>query len=458
MPDKRDFYINKAILKHGIKYDYSLVTNVKKRIDIVTIICPEHGEFTQSLHKHICGDGCRKCGSILTGNKISGNAGKHFIEKANKFYNNFYDYSKVNYINAKSDIIIICPNHGEFTKTPNQHLNGYKCRKCTNQTLIISWQTMLKYFNEIHKNKYDYSKVINYNGVDSKITIICPDHGEFVIRAQEHKTRGCKMCKKISKKENNEYIQKDFLLKSVSIWGDLYDYSKVNYVNSQTKVIIICKKHSEFEQLPHNHYKYGCRSCSTQNNKRNLALKNKVSCSFIERSNKVHNNKYNYEKFIYVNSKTGIIIICPNHGEFIIIPNNHLRGRGCPKCFGNYSKISIEWLNYLQVKYNLFIQHADNIGEYHIPKTHFKADGYCKENNTIYEFHGDFWHGNPNVYDLLQINSVSNKTFLELFEKTNNKREILLKLGYNYVQIWENDWNKFINIVINVQRIFKYYH
>jgi hypothetical protein len=460
MSDKSEFYINKAILKHGIKYNYSLVKNVKKRIDIVTIICPEHGQFTQSLHKHICGDGCKKCGSILTGNKISEIARNNFIEKANKIHNNFYDYSKVNYINAKTDIIIICPDHGEYTKKPTQHLNGYKCRKCTNISLIISWKTMLKYFNEIHKNKYNYSKVINYNGVDSKITVICPEHGEFLISAQEHKTRGCKICKKIVKKENknNEDIQKEFLLRSISIWGNLYDYSKVNYINSESKVIIICKKHGEFEQLPHNHYKYQCRVCSAENNKRNLELKYKASCSFRERANKVHNNKYNYEKSVYINSIIKLTVICPDHGEFKIAPNNHLRGKGCAKCFSNYSRISIQWLNYLQLKYNLFIQNADNIGEYRVPKTHFKADGYCKENNTIYEFHGDFWHGNPEIYDLLEINYVNNKTYLELFERTNNKREILLKLGYNYVEIWENNWNKFINIVINLQRIFKYYH
>ena len=87
-------------------------------------------------------------------------------------------------------------------------------------------------------------------------------------------------------------------------------------------------------------------------------------------------------------------------------PNNHLRGRGCPKCFNHYSKSSILWLDFLSKYYNINIQHAENDGEYLIPKTKYKADGFCKENNTIYEFHGDYWHGNPNIYKDDDINTI----------------------------------------------------
>jgi len=454
MTDKTEFYINKAILKHGIKYDYSLVSNVKKRIDIVTIICPEHGEFTISLHKHICGDGCKKCGYILSGEKKSQKAKNEFIEKANKAHNNFYDYSKVDYKKAIIDVRIICPEHGEFIQTPNHHLSGYKCRNCVKQQLIIPWKVQLNEFNKNHNNFYDYSKVSNYKGVDTKITIICPEHGEFIIRAHDHKKRGCKFCKK----EIKIYDVDNFLKRSIETWGDTYDYSKVIYTGSENKVIIICKKHGEFKQLPSNHYKYPCRKCSGENNKRNIELKKKCSEDFIEKANKIHNNKYNYSKSVYINAKIKIIVNCSEHGEFKISPNNHLKGKGCVKCFGNYSKISIEWLKYLQVKYKIFIQNADNIGEYNITTPLFKADGYCKENNTIYEFLGDYWHGNPEIYDLLEINKVSKKTFLELLEQTNNKKEKILELGYNYIEIWENDWKKIIKVVINVQRIYKYYH
>ena len=322
----------------------------------------------------------------------------------------------------------------------------------------------------------------------------------------------------------NKLSTGDFIKKATLIWGNLYNYSLTVYINFFTKVKIICKIHGEFFQLCSNHYKYGCAKCKKTNEYKKL-LKNKYSLSFVEKSNKVHNNKYTYEKSNYINAITKVIVTCKNHGEFEIIPNNHLcgkgcrlcadegksirssikfedylpkminvwgntynysninwkgssnyikllcskhgefnilpynhiKGKGCQKCFNRYSKISIQWLNYLQIKYDIFIQHADNIGEFSIMDTRLKADGYCKETNTIYEFLGDFWHGNPEIYDLLDINPRKNMTYLELYNETNDKKEKILKLGYNYIEIWENDWKKFIKTVINIQKIKHYY-
>ena len=90
---------------------------------------------------------------------------------------------------------------------------------------------------------------------------------------------------------------------------------------------------------------------------------------------------------------------------FLQTPNNHLRFSGCPKCNNNgYSKAQILWLDFLSKFYNIHIQHALNEEEFVIPNTKYKADGYCKETNTIYEFHGDFWHGNPKIFTLDEIN------------------------------------------------------
>lgn len=78
---------------------------------------------------------------------------------------------------------------------------------------------------------------------------------------------------------------------------------------------------------------------------------------------------------------------------------------GCPKYSNNtYSKPSILWLDFLSKFYNIHIKHYLNDGEFLIPNTNYKADGYCKDTNTIYEFHGDFWHGNPEIYNPDEIN------------------------------------------------------
>ena len=110
----------------------------------------------------------------------------------------------------------------------------------------------------IHGDKYDYSKV-NYINNATKICIICKKHGEFYQYPYEHLRRktGCTKCGR------RQLSQQQFIEKAKLIHGDKYDYSKVNYINSTTKIIITCKKHGDFIQLPVEHLKkHGCPKCS----------------------------------------------------------------------------------------------------------------------------------------------------------------------------------------------------
>ena len=126
-------YIEKARALHNNKYDYSLITELPKRDTRVHIICTLHGRFEQSFHKHLCGDGCRKCSNEKVGKKRIENASNKFKTQANLLHNDYYDYSKSDYKSAKEPIIIICLIHGEFEQTPNRHLDGGGCRKCSNE-------------------------------------------------------------------------------------------------------------------------------------------------------------------------------------------------------------------------------------------------------------------------------------------------------------------------------------
>lgn len=119
----------------------------------------------------------------------------------------------------------------------------------------------------------------------------------------------------------------EFIEESKAIHGDRYDYSKVVYVNSTTKVIIICPTHGEFEQSPPHHLNGSkCYMCSG---------KNKTTEMFINESKAIHGDKYDYSKVKYIKSSIYVTIICPDHGEFEQIPDNHLRGNNCHKCNGN---------------------------------------------------------------------------------------------------------------------------
>ena len=125
---------------------------------------------------------------------------------------------------------------------------------------------------------------------------------------------------------------KEFIEDARKIHGNKYDYSKVEYINSETRVCIICPKHGEFWQQPNNHLSgKGCKKC------RNYELREGRSLSkndFINRAKQIHGDKYDYSKVEYVNQHTKVCIICPIHGEFLQFPQTHLRGSGCNKCKG----------------------------------------------------------------------------------------------------------------------------
>jgi hypothetical protein len=440
-------FIEKAIKIHGDKYDYSKV-DYNTTSDKVIIICKIHDDFLQTPNGHLNGTGCPKCNGGVKSNT------EEFIEKAIKIHGDKYDYSKVNYNNCHTNIIIICKKHGEFEQSPNNHLRGANCQICVGNYKSYT-EEFIEKARKLHGDKYDYSKV-DYINNHTKVIIICKEHNEFEQTPQSHLSgSGCTQCGIISMKEKQSLNNKQFIERAIEIHGDKYDYSKVDYINAKEKVIIICKKHNnKFKQDPDSHlHGTGCPICGTD------AVKEKRSFNteeFIEKAIKMHGHKYDYSKVNYNNCHTNIIIICKEHGEFEQSPNNHLRGAGCLKCSNNCSKVQIECLTYLEEILNIKIQHAKNEGEFKIPKTRYKVDGYCSKTNTIFEFHGDYWHGNPKIFDKDDINKRAKTTFGELYEKTKNKAEFIKKSGYNLIEIWENDWYNYQSIIVyTIKHIYK---
>jgi hypothetical protein len=123
---------------------------------------------------------------------------------------------------------------------------------------------------------------------------------------------------------------KEFIEKAKKIHGNKYDYSKVEYLDSRTKVCITCTKHGEFWQTPNSHLQgQGCPVCGKINGAKN---KTYTTEEFIERARKIYGNKYDYSKVKYERNDKKVSIICPIHGEFEQMPSQHLNGRGCLKC------------------------------------------------------------------------------------------------------------------------------
>lgn len=309
----------------------------------------------------------------------------------------------------------------------------------------------------VHGEKYDYSK-INYTNSQTKISIFCRScRQSFNQLANSHiQGRGCPTCgvnrsrrtgqKLIRTEEYNREVTKEFIKKAKIIHGDMYDYSVSLVLGSKEKVTIRCKACKQnFEQSVGNHLRgKGCRNCSYED--RGI-LKRLTTEQVVSKFMEVHGNAYDYSKVYYIKQSVKVTVTCNScKSDFLISAPNHFKGYGCPVCSKSrrYSKKGIQWLTYLSKVLRIKIQHAENGGELRIPlegSRFFKADGYSKRTNTIYEFYGDRFHGNPKVFSPdSKPNFYSDLTCKQLFDKTKAREKILKKMGYNVVSIWESDW------------------
>jgi very-short-patch-repair endonuclease len=275
-----------------------------------------------------------------------------FITKATKIHGDRYDYSKVDYLNAKTKVVILCRIHGEFTQTPSNHLSNFNCQKCSNN-FKLNTQTFVEKANQIHENRYDYSKV--------------------------------------------------------------------EYTNTDTPVIISCKKHGDFKQIPdfHINRKCGCPKCS--NNVRFDLLE------FVDKANAIHNNNYNYSKVNYVNNKIPIIIICKKHGEFIQQPYVHLLNHGCPSCI---NKTEFQFFSKIQEIYPT-IQKQYKV-EWCKNKLHLPYDFVIKEYKIIIELDGE-----------QHFKQISNWTSPEIqIEKDKYKLRCANENGFSVIRLLQIDVSK----------------
>lgn len=340
-------FIERAKQIHGDKYDYSFVNYINSSTK-VQIICPEHGVFEQLPSDHLVGKGCQKCARKVVGNKLKGKKRAlpqskinelrdEFIKNARLKHGDKYDYSKVEYVNNKTPVIIICPIHGEFEQRPNTHLNGKdgkgsgcpKCAKVSVSKMQISKRKTTEQFieeaNIIHENKYDYSKTI-YKTAKTKVIIICPIHGDFEQTPNAHLNgQGCPKC------ANKNVTTEEFIEKARKIHGDKYDYSKVNYVNSHEKICVICSKHGEFYIRPcdHLHQNQGCPVCSESKGE-------KIVSEFLKNNNISYVLEYpiSIDKSINSSGIANIDFYLPDYNMFIeyngiqhYIPIEHFGGK-----------------------------------------------------------------------------------------------------------------------------------
>ena len=205
---------------------------------------------------------------------------EEFIEKAKVVHGDRYDYSKVEYVDLKTKVCIICKKHGEFWQVPHSHIKGHGCKKCANKI----------------------------------------------------------------KQPKQTYTQEEIIARIRSLFGERYSYEKVEYKAMKVPISLVChekdvngNEHGEFSIRPDNIFsgKQGCPKCYDDRRSR---LQRKPLETFIEEAKKIHGDLYEYHKVDYVNTNSKVCIVCKIHGDFWQTPSNHLKGQGCPYCSGNAKK------------------------------------------------------------------------------------------------------------------------
>lgn len=286
-----------------------------------------------------------------------------FIKKAKLVHDDRYDYSKVEYVNPKEKVCIICPEHGEFWQKPYNHLNGQGCSKCRYENLSRKYSKGTEQFinegNKIHSSKYDYSKV--------------------------------------------------------------------NYINWNTKVCIICPKHGEFWQTPLAHtHGQGCPKCANEGRIGKWRLGNE---EFIEKARNIHGEKYDYSKVEYTVTRKPVIITCPRHGDFVQTPEAHLQGKGCPMCACNLSKAEnkiYEYICELIDSNSIERRNRSVLGN-------LELDIYIPSLSIAIEYNGLRWHSEEFNKD--------KRYHLSKLIKCNEK-------GIKLIQIFEDEWIEHKDVVL----------
>lgn len=360
---------------------------------------------------------------------------EEFVEKSKSIFEDLYDYTKVKYVGNKIKVEIVCKVHGSFLIRPNDHLTRKTgCQKCNRikTGLINRNRNWLNDFKSIHFNRYDYSKV-NYVSNKIKVEIICKEHGSFFMKPNAHtgQKQGCPKCSK-------KYIdKKTFIDISTLIHKDKYDYSKVEYIDSHTKVEIICDEHGIFKMKPTDNInnKQGCPKCGkvsmSNKNRKNIDL-------LISQFKELNGELYDYSKVFYKNNNTKIEIMCKEHGLFLQTPKSHMRGDGCPKCSLSKGERKImmyfDELN-LNYEYNFIFNDCRD-------KNPLPFDFYLSDYKICIEYDGE-QHFKPIEY----FGGIESFSKLKVRDKIKN--DYCLSNSIKLIRIPFNKYDEIENILIS---------
>ncbi|MGI0075789.1 MAG: DUF7487 domain-containing protein [Nitrosopumilaceae archaeon] len=357
---------------------------------------------------------------------------EEFIQRARKIHNGCYDYSLVEYKNTITKVKIICIIHGVFEQSPYGQLQGYGCLRCATEKKQQTWAKKSPSQLEIIEEKRKQTNLERY-GVENLLTYQPTKEKIKQTNLERYGVEYPIQSKKIQKKQKQTNLKRygvENVLQLEAIQEKIKQTNLERYgVENVLQLEAIQEKIKQT-----NLERYGVEYPNQQHLSSYCLERLKNSNWLKEQHHDNHRPMNDIARELNIDA-SAVSRYLTNHN---IEHRGYLTG---------YSYLCITWLKYIIFSENIFIQHAQNIGEYAIPSTKYHADGYCQETNTIYEFHGNIFHGNPKIFKSYdQCSPFSNLTAGELYGETIKKENKIKELGYNLVVMWEDDWLKIMRI------------
>lgn len=351
-----DKWIDEAVRVWGAKYDYSLANFVNTKTKL-TVICPSHGPWDISPDNHLRGKrGCPACGRERLKSSLT-KPFASFINEARRIHGDRYSYDESTYAGARQKLRISCTTHGIYLQSPEVHLRGRGCPKCSDQNRLetqrlVSVKNVIGLIAKLSDGRVSIVSS-TFSSINRTASFECQVHGPYrrLVNTALHSKHPCLKCSNsllLSRITDPELV----LVKVRERFGDAYrvEVKPAQQLRS-TRIALTCSEHGPFELRYQSLSRSpGCPSCArklSQENRteglrrRNAQTLNARAQKWLERSVLAHKGKYDYAKVVYVDAKTPVLIVCPIHGEFTQSPDSHLTA-GCRDCaddelLGRYS-------------------------------------------------------------------------------------------------------------------------
>lgn len=260
----------------------------------------------------------------------------YWVSKAIERYGDKFDYSKVSLINNKKDsCIIVCREHGEMETSFANHMGSNTgCAKCGGSKCRVSkrmtFEDFLKRVNNIHPNKTFriLSRSFNTNRIKNEKVFVQDEYGICKINVSTLLKGGLPSVKSAVFKEH--YLKNKY---RGALGYNGLNFDKTYYTDALEYTVASCYHHGDFQTKPNwmLSNRRGCPKCGWERGIKNITSD---SNKFIKKAlKKFNHNRRIYNKVVYVNAKTKVEILCEVHNSYYLItPNCHLNGVGCPEC------------------------------------------------------------------------------------------------------------------------------